>query len=195
MCVSAEVSQHSFGSAERWFAASGMLRIFGTWQATENGSLTFKVEHRHAFGDLAPQDLGFDAGALSIPGTAFNDGGALLTNLFWTQRATNGAWTFQAGQIDTTDFVDIYGLVSPFTDVRIRCLPQGKVVKPKPKTAFGQIILPTKIPGQYVPRELRPELRVRQSVAWCEVRCGGGGPGQTVCKRGAAQLSQRKQTN
>ncbi len=96
-------------------AASGIARFYGSWQATERGSLTFKIEDRHSYTDVAPQFLGLDGGALSITGTAFNDNGLLLTNLFWTQRAENGAWTLQVGQIDVTDFVDIYGLVSPYS--------------------------------------------------------------------------------
>ncbi|WP_171232950.1 carbohydrate porin [Ruegeria sp. HKCCA4812] len=100
------------GSGE---AAGGIARVYGSWQATERGSLTFKIEDRHGYTDVAPQVLGLDGGALSITGTAFNDNGLLLTNLFWTQRAENGAWTLQVGQIDVTDFVDIYGLVSPYS--------------------------------------------------------------------------------
>ncbi|NOC85189.1 carbohydrate porin [Ruegeria sp. HKCCD6428] len=96
-------------------AASGIARFYGSWQATERGSLTFKIEDRHSYTDVAPQFLGLDGGALSITGTAFNDNGLLLTNLFWTQRAENGSWTLQIGQIDVTDFVDIYGLVSPYS--------------------------------------------------------------------------------
>ncbi len=96
-------------------AASGIVRFYGSWQATERGSLTFKIEDRHSYTDVAPQFLGLDGGALSITGTAFNDSGLLLTNLFWTQRAENGSWTLQFGQIDVTDFVDIYGLVSPYS--------------------------------------------------------------------------------
>ncbi len=96
-------------------AASGIARFYGSWQATERGSLTFKIEDRHSYSDVAPQFLGLDGGALSITGTAFNDSGLLLTNLFWTQRAENGSWTLQFGQIDVTDFVDIYGLVSPYS--------------------------------------------------------------------------------
>lgn len=96
-------------------AGGGIVRLYGNWQATERGSLTFKIENRHAYGAVAPQFLGLDGGALSITGTAFNDNGAMLTNLFWTQRAENGAWTLQVGQIDVTDFVDIYGLVSPYS--------------------------------------------------------------------------------
>ncbi|WP_282169705.1 carbohydrate porin [Ruegeria atlantica] len=96
-------------------ASSGIARFYGSWQATERGSLTFKIEDRHSYTNVAPQFLGLDGGALSITGTAFNDNGLLLTNLFWTQRAENGAWTLQVGQIDVTDFVDIYGLVSPYS--------------------------------------------------------------------------------
>ena len=96
-------------------SSGGILRFYGNWKATENGSLTFKIEDRHAYGDVAPQNFGFDGGALSIPGTAFNDNGTMLTNLFWTQRSPDGNWTFQIGQLDVTDFLDVYGLVSPYT--------------------------------------------------------------------------------
>lgn len=107
-----QLSNAGWGAGE---AASGIARFYGSWQATENGSLTFKIENRHAYGAVAPQSFGFDGGALSIPGTAFNENGTLLTNLYWTQRAGDGSWTVQAGQIDVTDFVDVYGLVSPYS--------------------------------------------------------------------------------
>ena len=96
-------------------ASGGIFRIYGSWQATDRGTLTFKLEDRHAYGAVAPQNFGFDAGALSITGTAFNDNRTLLTNLFWTQRAADGSWTLQFGILDVTDFLDIYGLVSPYT--------------------------------------------------------------------------------
>ncbi len=96
-------------------AASGVVRLYGSWQAAELGSLTFKIESRDAYTAVAPQFLGLDGGALSITGTAFNNNGVLLTNLYWTQRAADASWTFQLGQIDVTDFVDIYGAVSPYT--------------------------------------------------------------------------------
>ncbi|WP_283424775.1 carbohydrate porin [Shimia sagamensis] len=96
-------------------AASGIFRVYGNWQPTEHGSLTFKLEHRHAYTAVAPQFLGLDGGALAITGTAFNDNGAMLTNLFWSQRAPDASWTLQFGQIDVTDFLDIYGAVSPYS--------------------------------------------------------------------------------
>ena len=105
-------SNSNLGEGE---AGGGIARFYGNWQATDHGSLTFKLEHRHAYGAVAPQFLGLDGGAISITGTAFNDNGTMLTNLYWTQRAADGSWTLQFGQIDVTDFVDIYGLVSPYT--------------------------------------------------------------------------------
>lgn len=105
-------SDANLGTGE---AASGIARFYGNLQATERGSLVFKIEHRHSYTPVAPQFLGLDGGALAITGTAFNDTGLLLTNLFWTQRARDGSWTLQFGQIDVTDFVDIYGLVSPYS--------------------------------------------------------------------------------
>lgn len=105
-------SSSSLGTGE---ASGGVLKVYGSWAATETGTLTVKVEHRHAYGAVAPQFLGLDGGAVSITGTGFNDKGTQLVNLFWNHRAADGSWTLQVGQIDTTDFVDIYGLVSPWT--------------------------------------------------------------------------------
>lgn len=96
-------------------AGGGIARLFGTYDAGSGHSFTFKVENRHAYGSVAPQFFGLNSGALSITGTAFNDSGTLLTNLFYTYRDPEGRFTLQAGQIDVTDFLDIYSLVSPYT--------------------------------------------------------------------------------
>ncbi|KUJ77130.1 porin [Ruegeria profundi] len=96
-------------------ASSGIARFFGTLAAGGGHSFTFKIENRQAYGSVAPQFFGFDGGAVSITGTAFNDSGTILTNLFWTYRNPDGRFTLQAGQIDVTDFLDVYGLVSPYT--------------------------------------------------------------------------------
>lgn len=109
------LTQNSNSDIGEGKASSGIARFYGSWQATEQGSLTFKLENRHAYGAVAPQFLGLDGGAVSITGTAFNDSGTLLTNLYWTQRATDDAWSVQVGQLDVTDFLDIYGLISPYT--------------------------------------------------------------------------------
>lgn len=109
------LGQWSNADVGQGHAAGGIARIYGTWQAFETGGLTAKLEHRTAYTTVAPQFFGFDSGAQSITGTAFNDIQLALTNLFWTQRAENRVWTLQIGQIDVTDFVDVYGLVSPYT--------------------------------------------------------------------------------
>lgn len=109
------LAQNSSSNLGAGKASSGIARFYGSWQATDSGSLTFKIENRHAYGDVAPQFLGLDGGALAITGTAFNDTETILTNLFWTHRAANGSWTLQFGQLDVTDFLDIYGLASPYT--------------------------------------------------------------------------------
>jgi porin len=104
-------------------AAAGQFRAYGSWtllgrDSGNTGSLVFKVEDRHRLGtDVAPQDLGFEAGALSITGTQFSDIGWALTYLYWQQRfqVSDRQVTFVAGQVDVTDYLDVYGLVNPLT--------------------------------------------------------------------------------
>lgn len=102
-------------------AAGGIFRFFGNWtvigrDSGNTGSIVFKVENRHRLGtDIAPQNLGFEAGYLGITGTAFSDYGWGLTNLYWKQRLNQGRISFIAGAVDVTDYLDIYGLINPWT--------------------------------------------------------------------------------
>jgi porin len=104
-------------------ATGTIFRGYGSWTmlgrgSDHSGSLVFKAEHRQRLGtDLAPQDLGFDAGALAITGTQFSDIGWALTNLYWQQRLriANRRVSFVAGQVDATDYVDVYGMINPLT--------------------------------------------------------------------------------
>ena len=104
-------------------AAAGIFRAYGEWtmlrrESGDTGSLVFKVENRDRLGtDVAPQDLGFEAGALSITGTQFSDIGWALTNLYWQQRLriADRRVAFVAGQVDVTDYLDVYGLINPLT--------------------------------------------------------------------------------
>ena len=102
-------------------AAGGIFRFFGNWtllgrDSGNTGSIVYKVENRHTLGtDIPPQDLGFEAGYLGIPGTAFSDYGWGVTNLFWKQKLNQGRISFVAGVVDATDYVDVYGLANPWT--------------------------------------------------------------------------------
>lgn len=101
-------------------AAGGIYRAFGTWGLVDRGgdfagSLIFKGENRHAIGtELAPIALGFAAGSALPTGVPFSDAGWLLSNLFWKQKIGSRV-VLQFGQVDTTDYLDLYGLVNPWT--------------------------------------------------------------------------------
>jgi porin len=110
----------SAGSDE---ATSGMFRFFGSWdflgrESGNTATLVYKIENRHDLGtSTAAQDLGFELGYAGITAAAFGDyrnEGWGLTNLFWRQRLGEGRVTTVAGIVDATDYVDIYGLVSPW---------------------------------------------------------------------------------
>ncbi len=102
--------------------AGGALRFFGSWTLLNRGSdntgtLIYKVENRHRLGpDITPQELGAEVGYAGLTATAFSDKDWILTNLFWDQQLWNNRVAFVAGVVDTTDYVDVYGLVSPWTD-------------------------------------------------------------------------------
>jgi porin len=103
-------------------AAGGIFRFFGNWTVVgrdsgNTGSVVYKIENRHTLGtDIPPQDLGFEAGYLGIPGTAFSDyDGWGLTNLYWKQKLNKGRTSFVAGAVDVTDYLDVYGMTNPWT--------------------------------------------------------------------------------
>jgi porin len=102
-------------------SAGGVLRMFGQWaligRDSENtGTFVYKAENRHLLGtDIAPQDLGFETGYVGLTAVPFSDAGWVLTNLFWNQHLLDNRLAFVAGVVDSTDYVDVYGLVSPWT--------------------------------------------------------------------------------
>ncbi|MHC4939395.1 MAG: carbohydrate porin [Planctomycetota bacterium] len=100
-------------------AAGGLARLFGSWtpvgRGTANtGSLVFKVEHRHRFSDIPPSQLGFEAGAASLIAAPWGNQGWLLTNFYWHQKLLEGRFAFLAGFVDATDYLNVYGLASPW---------------------------------------------------------------------------------
>ena len=103
-------------------AAGGVLRVFGRWllvgTGSENtGTLVYKVENRHKLGtEIAPQELGFQTGYSGLTAVPFSDIGWALTNLFWDQQLLENRLAFVAGITDVTDYVDVYGLIDPWSD-------------------------------------------------------------------------------
>ena len=105
-------------------AFSGVFRAYGSYtlfnaDSVNSGSLIFKVENRHAFGDYhSAQMYGFSAGYYGIGGTnfgEFRDSGWGVTNLFYKQQLRNGKSNFIVGIIDPTDYLGIYGMSNPMT--------------------------------------------------------------------------------
>ena len=102
-------------------AAGGIFRAFGNWTLTgrgtpDTGSLVYKVESRHRLGtEIAPQGLGFEVGYVGLTAGPYGDYDWSLTNLYWKQKFADGRATFVAGQLDATDYVNIYGMINPWT--------------------------------------------------------------------------------
>lgn len=102
-------------------AAGTVVRIYGTWSPTDRavsdaGALHFKIETRNRLGDeIPPQSLGPELGYAGLTSVGFSDAGLILTNLFWQKSFDNNRFAVVAGVVDVTDYLDVYGLVSPWT--------------------------------------------------------------------------------
>jgi porin len=112
--------QHAFDSPGEEDAAAGMWRFFGGWDFIDRGGdfqggLVFKGETRHGHGtEVPPIALGASAGSILPTGVPFSDKGWLLTNLYWKQKLWGDRVHVVAGQIDVTDYLDVYGMISPW---------------------------------------------------------------------------------
>ena len=108
----------ALGEDNAW---GGIFQLPASWTVLQNkdkgstGTIVFKAENRHKIStDLAPQDLGIQGiGAASITATQFSDKGWVLTNLFWQHKFNDGKLAYIGGQIDNTDFLDIYAAINP----------------------------------------------------------------------------------
>jgi porin len=100
-------------------AASGTFRVFGAWNLVgrggpNNGGLVFKIENRHAYGDVPLTSFGDELGYAGLVSSVFSDQGWRATNLFWQQHFAQGRGVAYAGWLDVSDFVDVFALASPW---------------------------------------------------------------------------------
>lgn len=113
--------QTATSSLDESDAASGLVRVYGQWIFGGQGTTTpsqivFKGENRHRMGTrITPFDLGFEAGSILPTGTFFSEFNYGVTNLYWKQYLCDGDLVFAVGEIDVTDFVDVYGMMNPLT--------------------------------------------------------------------------------
>ena len=100
-------------------AASGMFRLYGSWdlvnRGQENaGGLRFKAEYRHRYTEIPPSAYQLNLGSVGFTGAPFNNDGIRLTNFYWRQEIGSRMIGY-IGMLDVTDFVDVYALGSPWT--------------------------------------------------------------------------------
>jgi porin len=121
-------------------SAGGMVRFYGAWELVKrdepnNGSFVWKVEHRHAYTDVAPSGFGFNLGYVGLVEPPFSDQGLRWTNFYWRQRFNQGKVTMLAGFLDATDYVDVYALASPWTGFLNFAFSTGSQTIPIPNDA------------------------------------------------------------
>jgi porin len=101
-------------------ASGGVLRAVGKWTLVgrgtpDTGSLLVMVDHRHGFRNVAPADLGSQAGYIGITGSLYSDVDFVVVNLNW-QQAFNGKSTgLLVGRYDPNDYMNIQGYENPWT--------------------------------------------------------------------------------
>jgi porin len=113
-------------------SAGGVFRFMGTWDLMDRGgpnagTLVFKFESRHGLTDVAPAafgmaELGYVGG---VTGAFSNEGGPRVTNFYWQQKFANERGIAFVGWLDTTDYVDVYALPSPWTGFSNRAFQTG----------------------------------------------------------------------
>jgi porin len=103
-------------------ASGGIFRFSGVWEAfgrgtAHPGNLNFLVERTDEFSNTGPSSLlGESAGYAGISNLPYNDDGWRLNTLYWNQKFQDGKYEVVGGYLDISDYVDVFPLVSPWTD-------------------------------------------------------------------------------
>jgi len=122
------------------FFAGGAARFYGSWELVgresgNTGSFIFKVEHRHKYTDIPPNGTASQIGLAGVTYPTLSDIGGRLTNLYWKQNLNQNRLEIIAGMIDTTDWVDLYALASPWTGFSNFVFATGNASIPVPDDA------------------------------------------------------------
>lgn len=97
--------------------SSGDLTFSGRWLAfgqkyNRPVYLSFRVRHRHAYGDLAPSDLNISTGLLWKTTDGFTDAGFQFPDLYVSQELFDGKLILRYGQLAIDNFFDNHQLRS-----------------------------------------------------------------------------------
>ena len=126
-------------------ASAGMVRFFGKWELLNrgedtSGTLNWKIEHRHRYGETAPSGYSLNAGNVGVMAGPFSDQGSRMTNFYWRQGLGKG-WVTYVGFLDATDFVDVWALASPWTGFTNLAFSTGSASMALPNDAtFGAMV-------------------------------------------------------
>jgi porin len=96
-----------------------MVRFYGSWELVGResgnvGAFVYKIEHRHSYTTVSPKFFGFNLGYVGMMAAPFSDDEFRVTNLYWRQRLASRRFVLMGGFLDATDFVDVYGMASPW---------------------------------------------------------------------------------
>lgn len=131
-------------------ATGGIFRFYGSWtllgrDSGNTGSLIYKVENRHRLStDIPPKDLGFEMGYAGFTAPIYANYKWGLTNLYWQQKFNNNRISILAGVVDVTDYLDIYGMINPWTAFSNLAFLTDPTI-PAPNQGLGAIlgVMPT----------------------------------------------------
>jgi len=98
-------------------AASGDLSFTGRWllfgqKYNKPVFLSFRIRHRHAYGEVSPSQLSSDAGLLWKTVDGFNDAGLQVPDLYISQELADRRLTLRYGQFSIDKFFDNHRLRS-----------------------------------------------------------------------------------
>ena len=125
---------------EKDAGVGGAVRFFGSWdlvgrESGNTGTFIWKGENRHAITDIPASQVKSEVGYVGLVLPTLSDLGSRLTNLYWKQLLREGRLEIIAGMLDTTDWVDVYALASPWTGFFNFALATGSATIPVPDDA------------------------------------------------------------